>query len=139
MVIEHPQRHTRGLVAVALVVSGLAIAAAPVAASTATQHAQSTTCGPKTATHYTAPGVGQSATYAAHSAGTATLRQQSKTTLSVTSVSPATGWKDSIVTATGMTVHIAFQQVGNPQDQERFWARLNSTGTTVTIVIQSCT
>jgi hypothetical protein len=139
MIIEHPGRYSRALVAVALVVSGLAFAAAPVAASTAAPRAPSTACGPKTATHHTAPGVGHSATYAANSAGTVKMLQQTQTTLSVTSVSPATGWKDSVVTATGTTVHVSFQRVGAPEEQERFWARLNSTGTTITIVIQSCT
>jgi hypothetical protein len=139
MVTEHLGRHSRALVAVALVVSGLAFTAAPVAASTGVRHAPNTTCGPKTATHFAAPGVGQSATYAANSAGTVTMLQQSQTTLSVTSVSPATGWKDSVVTATGTTVHVSFQKVGDPADQERFFARLNSTGTRITIVIQSCT
>ena len=139
MVTEHLRRHSRALVAVALVVSGLAFAAAPVAASTAVQHAPNTTCGPKTATHHAAPGVGHSATYAANGAGTVTLLHQSQTTLHVTSVSPATGWKDSVVTATGTTVHVSFQRVGAPEEQERFFARLNSTGTRITIIIQSCT
>jgi hypothetical protein len=139
MVTEHLGRSSRALVAVALVVSGLALAAAPVAASTAAPHITNTTCGPKTATHFAAPGVGQSATYAANSAGTVTLLQESLTTLHVTSVSPAAGWKDSVVTATGTKVHVSFQQVGDPQEQERFWARLNSTGTRIAIVIQSCT
>lgn len=139
MVTEHLGRHTRALVAVVLVVSGSAFAAAPVAASTASLRAPSTSCGPKTTTHHAAPGVGHSATYAADVAGTVTLLQQSQTTLSVTSVSPATGWKDSVVTATGTTVHVSFQRVGDPQDQDRFWGRLNSTGTRITIVIQSCT
>jgi hypothetical protein len=139
MVTEHLGRYTRALVVGAVVVSGLAYAAAPVVASTAALHAPNTTCGPKTATHFVAPGVRHSATYEADSAGTVTVLQQSQTTLSVTSVSPAPGWKDSVVTTSGTTVHVSFQNVGNPQDQDRFWARLNSTGTRVTIVIQSCT
>jgi hypothetical protein len=139
MVTEHLGRSSRALVAVALVVSGLAFAVAPVAASTGAPHALSPQCGPKTATHFAAPGVGQSATYAANSAGTVTVLQQSQTTLSVTSVSPATGWKDSIVAATGTTVHVSFQRIGHEEEQERFWARVNSTGTRITIIIQSCT
>lgn len=104
-----------------------------VAASTAT------TCGPKSATHFPAPGVGHGATYTADSAGSVTLLQPSQTTLDVESVSHNSGWKDTVITESGTRVHVGFQRVGAPQEQERFWARLNSTGTIITIVLQSCT
>jgi hypothetical protein len=138
MTIRHSHPSFRALVAAAFVVSGIAFAALPVAASTAT-HATTPVCGPKISSHHPAPGVGKSATYTANSAGSVTLLQQTQTTLNVKSASPASGWKDTVVTASGTTVHVGFQVVKAPEEQERFWARLNSTGTTISIVIQSCT
>jgi hypothetical protein len=138
MIIRHSHRSSRGAVIAAFVVSGIGFAALPVAASTAT-HATTPVCGPKMSSHYRAPGVGKSATYTANSAGSVTLVQQTQTTLNVRSASPASGWKDTVVTASGTTVHVGFQVVKAPEEQERFWARLNSTGTVITIVIQSCT
>jgi len=49
------------------------------------------------------------------------------------------GWKDTILTWAGTRVHVRLQQVGAPQQQERFWARLNTAGTVVNIILQSCT
>lgn len=139
MTIRYSHRCSRVLIAAAVVVSGIAFAAPHVAASTPTSHATTPTCGPKTSSHQPAPGVGHSVTETAASAGSVTLRQQSLTTLKVTSVTPESGWKDTVVTRSGARVHVGFQQVGMPQEQERFWARLNSTGTVVTVVLQSCT
>jgi hypothetical protein len=133
----HFHRCSRALVAAVLVVSGIAIAAPPVAASIAPSVA--TTCGPKVSSHQAAPGVGNSATYPASFAGSVTLLQQSKTTLKVKSVSPKSGWLDTVVTGSGTTVHVGFQKSGAAIEQERFWARLNSTGTVITTVLQSCT
>ncbi len=138
MTIRHSYPVSRVLVTAAFVVSGIAFAALPVGASSAT-HATTPVCGPKISSHYRAPGVGKSAIYTANSAGSVTLLQQTQTTLNVTSASPASGWKDTVVTASGTTVHVGFQGVKAPEEQERFWARLNSTGTIITIVIQSCT
>ena len=49
------------------------------------------------------------------------------------------GWKDTILTWAGTRVHVRLQQVGAPQEHERFWSRLNTAGTVVNIILQSCT
>lgn len=139
MTILHMHRYGRALVTVVLVVSGIAFAGPPVAASTATAQVTGAICGTKSISSHPAPGVGTSATFAAAFAGSVTVLQQSTTTLNVTSAKPVSGWKATVITASGTTVHVGFQQVGLDNEQVRFWARLNSTGTTITIVIQTCT
>jgi hypothetical protein len=135
----HCQGYVGALIAVAMGIGGSVLTAVPVAASTATTPAPTATCGPSTSNHYLAPGVGHSFTYGAGPAGAVTLLQKTQTTLKVTSVSPASGWKATVVTAIGQKVHVGFQRVADPNEQERFWARLDSTGTRITIVVQSCT
>jgi hypothetical protein len=139
---SHPfARYARAFATVAITVSGLAVAASPVAASTATR-AIAPICGPKTVTSYPAPGVGNQSEYTVASAGTVTLREQSTTTLTVTDADATSGWKDSVLTGSGTRVHVGFQQIGAPEEQERFWARLNTVGTpgtVVNVVLQSCT
>jgi hypothetical protein len=65
--------------------------------------------------------------------------EESTTTLKVTSCVANAGWKDTILTPACARMHVGFQQVGAPQEHERFWARLNTAGTVVNIILQSCT
>ncbi len=140
MNIRHFHLGSRALVVAALAVSGIAFAGAPMTASAAVvAHTATPQCGPKVATHYQAPGVGVSATYTADSAGSVTLLDQGVGTLKVTHVSHKSKWMDTVITGTGTTIHVGFQGIGAPQEKERFWARLNSSFTVITIVIQSCT
>jgi hypothetical protein len=116
----------------------MAFAATPVGASTTA----GPTCGPKTVTAHPAPGIGGQEIFTVDSAGTVTLRQLSNTMLQVTDTDPTHGWKYPILSRSGTRPHVGFQQVGNTNDQERFWARVNTLGTPGTVinaVIQSCT
>ncbi len=139
MAIRHCQRCSRALVALTLVMGAAAVGVSPVAASNVTPQATRLTCGPKSSTHHPASGVGGSATYAANGAGTVTLLRQTQTSLKVTDADSRSGWQSSVVTRAGTRVHVGFQRVGDPHEQERFFARLNSTGTVITIVTQTCT
>jgi hypothetical protein len=129
------QRHTswRVLAVVGMVVgSAMATGAAPVYAANPTF-----TCGPKNITHSTAPGVGKTTTVSAVNAGTVTLLQNTQTNLQVQSVAPASGWTDKVVIGSGPKVHVLFNSA--PHNQVRFDARLNSTGTRLTVVTVTCT
>jgi hypothetical protein len=142
MTLRHSHRHARACFVITAVMSGLAFAASPVAASTVATHATSPSCGPKAVTQFTAPGVGQQAVYNVSRAGTVTLLEVSTTTLKVTDADAATGWKDEVIVGMGTRVHVGFQEIGAPEEQERFWARLNTVGTPGTIVnviLQTCT
>jgi hypothetical protein len=142
MTIWHPKPSARVGLAVALLLSGMAVAAPSVAASTTGTHAVNPVCGPKTVSQQPAPGVGQQATYSVDGAGTVTLLEESTTTLKVTDADARSGWKDTVLTRTGTRVHVGFQQIGAPEEQERFWGRLNTLGTPgteVILVLQSCT
>jgi hypothetical protein len=122
--------------------SGLAFATSPVAASATATRSTTPTCGPKTVTQFTAPGVGQQAVYSVRRAGTVTLLEVSTTTLKVTDADAVSGWKDTVIVRMGTRVHVGFQQIGAPEEQKRFWARLNTVGTPgtiVNVVLQSCT
>jgi hypothetical protein len=60
----------------------------------------------------------------------------------VTDTDPTHGWKYTVLTRSGTRPHVGFQAAGNPNDQERFWARMNTLGTPGTVInvlIQSCT
>lgn len=132
----------RAFVITTVVMSALAFATSPVAASTVATRATSPTCGPKAVTQFTAPGVGQQAVYNVRRSGTVTLLEVSTTTLKVTDADAAADWKDAVIVGTGTRVHVGFQQIGAPEEQERFWARLNTVGTPGTIVnviLQTCT
>jgi type IV secretory pathway VirJ component len=133
----HCQRYFGAVIAVAIGIGGTLVGAAPVAASTATSGA--VVCGPATSSHYQAPTVGGSASYAAGSAGSVTVLHKRVLTLEVTAVYPNSGWKDTVITAISQKVHVGFQGTVDPNEQERFWARLDSTGTRITIIVQSCT
>lgn len=142
MARRHVHRTARPLLTMALLFSGMALAASPVGASTGASRAATPTCGPKTVTQQAAPGVGHQADYTIGSAGTVTLLEQSTTTLMVTDADANSGWKDVIITSAGTRVHVGFQLVGAPEEQERVWARLNTLGTpgtVVNLVRQSCT
>jgi hypothetical protein len=139
LTILHLHRFSRGLIAAGLVVSAIAFAGPPVAAATAPTLAAGAVCGTKSIAKHAAPGVGKSVTFAASTAGSVTLVQLTTTTLKVTSAIPASGWKATVITATGTTVHVGFQQVGLDNEQVRFWARLNTTGTRITTILQTCT
>ena len=141
MTIWDAQRATRTVLSCAVLLGAMALAASPVGASTAL-NAATPVCGPKTVTQQPSPGVGKQATYSVDAAGTVTLLEQSTTTLKVTDADANAGWTATILTASGTKVHVGFQQVGAPEEQERFWARLNTKGTPGTeaiLVLQSCT
>jgi hypothetical protein len=141
MTQRQSHRLAHALVVGTVVLSGFAFAASPAAASTGRSGTTSPTCGPKTVTQFTAPGVGQQATYNVRRAGTVTLVEVSTTTLEVTDADAALGWKDTVIVRMGSRVHVGFQEVGAPEEQERFWARLNTVGTPgtiVNVVLQSC-
>jgi hypothetical protein len=139
LTILHLHRYSRALTATALVVGAIAFAGPPVVASTAPALAAGAICGTKSITKHPAPGVGKSAKFTASTAGSVTLVQLTTTTLKVTSATPTSGWKATVITASGTTVHVGFQQVGLDNEQVRFWARLNSTGTRITTILQTCT
>jgi hypothetical protein len=115
----------------------MTIAATPAAASSGI------TCGPKSTTNNPAPGKGNTAKFTVGNGGTVTLVQESNTTLRVTSASAKSGWKVNVATSqTSTHPHVGFQRLGMPNDQERFWAHLNTTGTpgtVLTVLIESCT
>jgi hypothetical protein len=138
MTIWQPFRSARTVLAIAVVLGGMTIAATPVAASTA----PGITCGPKSTTNHPAPGHGNSASFPVGSGGTVTLVQESNTTLRVTDASAESGWKVNVATSqTSTHPHVGFQRIGMPNDQERFWAHLNTKGTpgtVLTVVIESC-
>jgi hypothetical protein len=121
-----------------LALAGFAVAA-PLAASASTVQATGAVCGTKTISHVAAPGVGKTATFTLPTAGSVTLVQLSTTTLKVTATAPASGWKATVLTASGTTVHVGFQVVKLDNEQERFWARTNTKGTTITTIVQTCT
>jgi hypothetical protein len=125
----------------ALMLGAMGFAAPPAGAATAF-HAVTPMCGPKNVTQQPSPGVGKQATYSVDAAGTVSLLEQSTTTLQVTDADGNAGWTATVLTASGTKVHVGFQQVGAPEEQERFWARLNTKGTAGTeaiLVLQSCT
>jgi len=138
MTIWHPYRSGRALLIGAVVLGGMAWAATPVGASTAA----GPTCGPKTVTAHPAPGVGNAELFTVPKAGTVTLRQLSTTTLQVIDTDPTHGWKYTVLSREGTRPHVGFQGIGAPDNQERFWARMNTLGppgTVINVVIQSCT
>jgi hypothetical protein len=142
MTVWHLHRTVRSMLTGALLLSGMALAAPSVGAAPMGTPTVTPTCGPKTVSQQPSPGVGQQATYAVDGAGTVTLLQQSTSTLKVTDADARSGWKDSVLTRAGTRVHVGFQQIGAPEEQERFWARLNTLGTPgteVILVLQSCT
>ncbi len=131
-------RSVRTLLAALVVLGAMTFVATPVRASTAT----GPTCGPKTVTAHPAPGVGQQELFTVPNAGTVTLRQLSNTTLRVTDTDPRSGWKYTVLSRSGTRPHVGFQGIGMPDNQERFWARMNTLGppgTVINVVIQSCT
>ncbi len=138
MSIWQPLRSGRAVLATAVVLGGMAFAATPVGASTTS----TPTCGPKTVTAHPAPGIGNPEVFTVGTAGTVTLRQLSNTTLRVIDTDPTHGWKYHVITRTGTRPHVGFQGQSNPNNQERFWARMNTLGTpgtVINVVIQSCT
>jgi len=144
MSLRHPLRSAVALLATPVVVGAMALTASPAGASTAVHGATgTTTCGPKTVTPHAAPGKGKTETFTVDSAGTVTLLQKSNTALKVTNTDAAAGWKVNVVTAGVSTrPHVGFQQVGAPANQERFWARMNTSGTpgtVINVIVQSCT
>ena len=139
MSISQPLRSARVVLAAAVVLGGMTIAATPVGAST---RAAGITCGPKTVTAHPAPGVGQQETFTVGAGGTVTLQQLSTTTLKVTDADANSGWKVQIITRSSTRPHVGFQGIGMPDNQVRFWARLNTLGTpgtVINVVLQSCT
>lgn len=122
------------LVSVCLLVgTGASLGAMPVQAATST-----ITCGPKNVSRVAAPGVGKTATLPAASAGSVTVLQSAQANLTVHSVAPASGWRDTVLTASGQRVHVGFS--GTPSTNEvRFYARINSTGTVVSVITVVCT
>src|SRR4029077_952708 len=106
-------RFLRTLVAGVIVVGGFT----PVAASTAAPQLVGAICGTKAILGHAAPGVGKSATFTLPTAGSVTLLEQSTTSLMVTSAKPASGWKATIVTASGTPVHVGFQRVKYDNEQ----------------------
>jgi hypothetical protein len=139
LTVLYLHRFFRALVAGVIVVGGFALAGPPVAASTAAPQLAGAICGTKAILSHAAPGVGKSATFTLPTAGSVTLVEQSTTSLMVTLAKPTSGWKATIITASGTPVHVGFQQVKYDNEQERFWARLNAKGTTITTTIQTCT
>lgn len=141
MTIWRISRAAKPVLSGALLLGAMAFAASPAGAATAS-HAATPVCGPKNVTQQPSPGVGKQATYSVDAAGTVTLLEQSTTMLKVTAAHANSGWTATILTASGTKVHVGFQQVGAPEEQERFWARLNTKGTPGTeaiLVLQSCT
>jgi hypothetical protein len=60
----------------------------------------------------------------------------------VTDADARSGWKVDVVTRSSTPPHVGFQRIGVADDQERFWARMNTLGTpgtVVNVVIHSCT
>jgi hypothetical protein len=140
MTIWSPFRSARAVLAIAVVLGGIAVAATPAAAAST---ASGITCGPKSTTNNAAPGIGGQAKFTVGNGGSVTLLQESNTTLRVTSANAKSGWKVNVATSqTSTHPHVGFQRLGMPNDQERFWAHLNTKGTpgtVLTTVIESCT
>jgi hypothetical protein len=139
MTIWQSFRSAPVVLALAGALGGMTIAATPAAASTAS----GITCGPKSTTSQAAPGIGHQASFPVGNGGTVTLVQESNTTLRVTDAHADSGWKVNVATSQASAhPHVGFQRIGMPNDQERFWAHMNTKGTPGTVlteVIESCT
>jgi hypothetical protein len=140
MTIWSPFRSAQTVLAITVALGGMAVAVTPAAAASG---ASGITCGPKSTTNNPAPGIGSQAKFTVGDGGTVTLLQESNTTLRVTSANAKSGWKVNVATSqTSTHPHVGFQRLGMPNDQERFWAHLNTKGTpgtVLTTVIESCT
>ena len=127
-----------GSVAAGAAAGALALAGASAPAGAAASIHGTVTCGTKSATRYAAPGVGKTATYQAATSGSVTVLQSATATLTVQSVTPAAGWTDTVRTSSGAKVDVIFRSK-SPLAQERFTARVNSTGSKITVILVSCT
>lgn len=106
------------------------------AAPTAPTAPATLACGAKQVTHVPAPGPKRSETFSASVAGEVKLLETDTDTLSVLSVTPSSGWTDTVKVASGSTVRLTF--FGPPQEQVRFIGRLNSTATRLTVTVVRC-
>jgi hypothetical protein len=123
--------------AAAVATFGALAGGAAVQASAATPVAP--VCATKATFHINAPAVTQSATFSVStpgSVGSVTLLRPTTTTLSVTSATPVSPWKATVVVPSGARVHVMF--VNKPK-QDRWYARLNAAGTRIDIVEVDCT
>jgi hypothetical protein len=96
------------------------------------------TCAPKIVTHVTAPGVGNITLAKAAGAGHVTLMETSSAALQVRGVAPVSKWKVTIVTADGAKVHVTFDRMSSTHSI-RFYARMDSAGTRITVITVACT
>jgi hypothetical protein len=94
------------------------------------------TCGAKQVTQVPAPGAKQSATFAAGVAGQVKLLQIDTLTLNVQSVTPSSGWTDTVTVSAGSSVRVNF--FGPKTRQVRFDGRFNPTYTRLTVTVVSC-
>ncbi len=92
-------------------------------------------CGGKISAHDAAPGIGNTATYPADSAGDVTLRQTSERRVIVVNVAPTAGWTSDQKDGGG-PVRVWFHSP--PHYQVRFTGRLDSTGRKLTVVVVVC-
>jgi hypothetical protein len=113
--------------------TGAAVSVLPAQAATPTA-----TCAPKIVTHVTAPGVGSTMLVKAASAGHVNLMEKTRASLQVRGVVPVSKWKVTVVTADGPKVHVTFDRMSSTHSI-RFYARMNSAGTRVTVITVACT
>jgi len=107
----------------------MTLTAAPsfAATTTGTVHTK-LTCDPSTKTKGTPPAVGASATFQAGSAGSVVITRSAAATLTVASATPASGWTDTVTTATGPRVRVLFRNAGT-KELQHFGIAISSRGT----------
>jgi hypothetical protein len=132
--LGRPYRGLGTIITAGLLAStGAAVSVQPAQAATRTA-----VCAPKIITHVSAPGVGNSTLVKAASAGHVNLMEKTSASLQVRGVAPVSQWKVTIVTADGAKVHVTFDRVLSTHSI-RFYARMNSAGTRITVITVACT
>jgi hypothetical protein len=132
--LRRPHRGLGTLLTACLLAStGAALSMVPAAAA-----APAVSCAPKTVTPLTAPGIGNTQVVRAASAGNVKVQQQGVTALDVKEIDTAPGWTDTVLTGSGDRLHLTFDRIGSTH-VVRFYARLNPTGTRLSVITVVCT
>ena len=97
------------------------------ATTTGTPHTK-LTCDPSTKTKGTPPAVGASATFTAGNAGSVVVTRSAAAAFTVKSATPASGWTDTVTTATGSRVRVVFRNA-TTKELQHFGIAISSRGT----------
>ena len=121
---------------VAIEVLGLGVGVTAHAASSVPATPTALACGAKQVSHVPAPGPKSSEAFSAGVAGEVKLLETDTDTLTVLSVTPSSGWTDTVKVGSGSSVRVTF--FGQPQEQVRFVGRLNPTTSRLTVTVVRC-